>query len=60
MNIDTTAFSELFEEFTSDMEKFNEKGNKAAGTRARKSLMEISKLCKTLRSEIQDSKNEGA
>lgn len=32
-------------------------GNKAAGTRARKALSEISKLCKVLRQEIQDRKN---
>lgn len=39
-----------------DMEKF-ENGNKAAGTRARKSLSEIAKLCKNLRLEIQAAKN---
>ena len=39
--------------------KFVEKGNKAAGTRARKALMELSKLCKTKRKEIQDAKNAG-
>ena len=39
-----------------EMEKF-EAGNKAAGTRARKSLSEIAKLCKLLRHEIQESKN---
>ena len=39
-----------------DMEKF-ESGNKAAGTRARKSLSEIAKLCKVLRQEIQAAKN---
>ena len=39
-----------------EMEKF-ESGNKAAGTRARKALSEIAKLCKVLRQEIQDAKN---
>ena len=39
-----------------EMEKF-EGGNKAAGTRARKALSEIAKLCKVLRQEIQDAKN---
>lgn len=47
-----TAFQENFEKFT-------EKGNKSAGTRARKSLMEISKLSKELRKEIQDEKISG-
>ena len=31
--------------------------NKSAGTRARKALSEISKLCKDRRKEIQDMKN---
>ena len=37
--------------------KFTEKGVKASATRARKALMEISKLCKTRRGEIQEAKN---
>ena len=41
---------------TAEYEKF-ESGNKAAGTRARKSLSEIAKLCKLLRQEIQAAKN---
>ena len=32
-------------------------GNGAAGTRARKAAMELTKLMKTLRTEIQDAKN---
>jgi hypothetical protein len=40
----------------SEYEKF-EGGNKAAGTRARKALSEIAKLCKLLRLEIQAAKN---
>ena len=39
-----------------EYEKF-EGGNKAAGTRARKALSEIAKLCKRLRVEIQAAKN---
>lgn len=46
----------LFETYTSENEKF-ESGNASAGTRARKALAEISKLCKERRKEIQDSKN---
>lgn len=49
----------LFEQYVSENDKFNEKGNKAAGTRARKALMEITKLCKDRRKEIQESKNNG-
>lgn len=47
----------LFEDYLAESAKFDEKGVKAAGTRARKALMEISKLCKHRRKEIQESKN---
>lgn len=40
-----------------DMTKFYEKGNKAAGTRARKGLQELKKLAQEVRLEIQDIKN---
>jgi hypothetical protein len=46
-----------FSQYEEDISLFNEKGNKSAGTRARKSLMNISKLCKEIRKEIQDKKN---
>ena len=39
-------------------EKFQDKFNKAAGTRARKALNELVKLARTRRKEIQDKKNE--
>jgi hypothetical protein len=47
----------LVEEYINENEKFADKGNKAAGTRARKALMEITKLCKDRRKEIQEAKN---
>lgn len=47
----------LVEEYMQENTKFSEKGNKAAGTRARKALMEITKLCKERRKEIQEEKN---
>jgi hypothetical protein len=46
----------LFETYVHENGKFVE-GNKSAGTRARKALAEISKLCKDRRKEIQESKN---
>jgi len=49
-------FNQHYQALTAEMEKF-EAGNKAAGTRARKALSEIAKLCKVLRQEIQDAKN---
>lgn len=42
-----------------DMNKFYEKGNKAAGTRARKGLQNLRKLSQEVRLEIQDIKNNG-
>ena len=38
--------------------KFTEKNNKSAGTRARNTLSDIAKICKTLRAEIQEQKNK--
>lgn len=49
----------LVSELEPDMEKFYEKGNKAAGTRARKTLQEIKKLSQEIRIEIQNKKNSG-
>ena len=43
--------------YSEENQKFTEKGVKASATRARKALMEISKLTKVRRSEIQDKKN---
>ena len=40
-----------------DMDKFYNKGNKAAGTRARKSLQDLKKLAQEIRIEIQNMKN---
>lgn len=48
-----SAFGDLETEYS----KFKEKGNKAAGTRARKALNEIKKLSSEMRKEIQAAKN---
>lgn len=52
-----TTLVSLFETYVKENEKFTVKGNKAAGTRARKALAEFSKSSKERRKEIQDSKN---
>lgn len=39
------------------MDKFYEKGNKAAGTRARKHLMSLKNIAHEVRQEIQERKN---
>jgi len=46
----------LFETYLTENTKFEEKCNKAAGTRARKALSEIAKVIKERRKEIQDTK----
>ena len=48
---------ELIDGMEEDMSKFYQKGNKAAGTRARKGLQELKKLAQEIRLEIQDIKN---
>lgn len=46
-----------FETFKSDADLQTEKGNKAAGTRARKSSLELEKLLKSFRkSSLDESK----
>jgi hypothetical protein len=48
----------LISELEPDMEKFYDKGNKAAGTRARKQLQDLKKLSQEIRLEIQAKKNQ--
>jgi len=49
----------MIAELEDDMSKFYDKGNKAAGTRARKQLQELKKVSQEIRLEIQDMKNSG-
>lgn len=46
-----TQISELFAKFSEDAKLQMEKGNKAAGTRARKASLELEKLLKQFRKE---------
>jgi len=48
--------AQKLEEFKIEDDKF-ENGNASAGTRARKALMEIKRLCDARRKEIQEKKN---
>ncbi len=59
-----SQFEERYEELTGiledaqeDLMKFYEKGNKAAGTRARKAMMNLKNLAHEVRQEIQEIKN---
>jgi hypothetical protein len=56
MSTTTNQIAEAFTAFIEEDTKFVEKGNKAAGTRARKALLELTKLAKTRRAEISEAK----
>jgi hypothetical protein len=47
----------LVNETEGDIQRFYEKGNKAAGTRVRKSMQDLKKLAQDLRTNVQESKN---
>lgn len=51
--------NELLDQLEPDINKFYEKGNKAAGTRARKTLQAMKKKAQDIRMEIQEWKNTG-
>ena len=53
--METETHEQIIENFNAYIEenqKFADKGNKAAGTRARKALLDIKKLCGERRKEI--------
>ena len=52
-----SQLTDILEDAEEDLMKFYEKGNKAAGTRARKKLMELKKRSHDIRQEIQRIKN---
>jgi hypothetical protein len=56
MSKTSSQIAELVQAFQMEDEKF-EGGNAAAGTRARKALMELKKACDARRKEIQEKKN---
>jgi len=58
MSNTSAQIAQLVQTFQEEDAKF-EGGNKAAGTRARKALMEIKKAADARRKEIQAAKNEG-
>ena len=50
-------FAKLVEAMESDFEKFYDKEVGAAGTRVRKHLQELAKLCKEVRNDVTATKN---
>ncbi|MEX2574305.1 MAG: histone H1 [Balneolaceae bacterium] len=51
-----SQMKDLVDQLETDLVKFYEKENKAAGTRARKTLQEIKKVSQEIRLEIQEKK----
>ncbi len=47
---------ELILSIEADVQKFNEKGNKSAGTRIRQAMQNVKKLAQEIRVEVQDKK----
>ena len=56
MSNTSQQIAELVETFKEEDAKFSS-GNKSAGTRARKALMDLKKACDVRRKEIQAEKN---
>lgn len=50
-------FNKIVEAMEGDFEKFYDKGVGAAGTRVRKHLQELAKLCKEVRNDVTAVKN---
>ena len=48
---------QAFNNYLAEAQTFDDKGVKAAATRARRALGDLGKLTKTRRAEIQDKKN---
>jgi len=48
---------ELVDGLEADFKKFYEAGNKAAGTRIRKGMMDLKTMAQDIRKEVQDKKN---
>lgn len=58
MSANFKKIQELVTVTAEDVEKFFVKGNKAAGTRIRKSMQELKALAQDVRAEVQEFKKE--
>lgn len=58
MTDNITAITTNFASFQEEIAKFMEKDNASAAARARKALLEIGKLTRTLRKQIQERKKD--
>ena len=48
----------LLESLKEDFQKFYDNGNKAAGTRVRKGMLELKNKAQEIRKEVQEIKNQ--
>jgi hypothetical protein len=51
-------FAKIVENMETDFEKFYDKGVSSAGTRVRKALQELAALCKDVRKDVTEVKNQ--
>jgi len=58
MTDNITSIATNFATFQEEITKFMEKDNASAAARARKALLEIGKLTRTLRKQIQERKKD--
>ena len=58
MTDNITSIATIFASFQEEIAKFMEKDNASAAARARKALLEIGKLTRTLRKQIQERKKD--
>lgn len=54
-----TKVKELVSAIETDVEKFYNAGNSAAGTRVRKAMQDLKVLAQEIRAEVTDKKNAG-
>lgn len=52
-----TKIKEILEQADTDAEKFYNQGNKAAGTRLRKAMLELKNIAQDVRKEILEMRN---
>lgn len=58
MNDNINSIKANFATFSDEITKFMEKDNASAAARARKALLEVGKLTRTIRKQIQERKKE--
>ena len=58
MNENITSLQTNFADFQENITKFMEKDNASAAARARKALLEMGKLTRTLRKQVQERKKD--